>query len=84
MTVALQVDNPSGGADPWNGENAYPKPGETVTVQVRFGYSWGQRGYALNPSKVNEILIFTGKPKAEQSFRVESVVAGGAPGESRR
>ena len=82
ITVCLRVDNDGDWTqNPWSSEVAYPKPGETVTVKVRFGYSWGKPGYKLNPAKINEILIFSGKSQNEQSFRVDSVQAGGSPGE---
>jgi beta-glucanase (GH16 family) len=80
--VSLRVDNEGDWtANPWNSETLWLKPGESGTVRVRFGYSWGNPGFALDPGKVNQILVFVGKAEQEQSFRLESLVAGGAPGE---
>jgi len=82
IVACLRVD---GDADwklnPWNAEHSDLKPGATETVQVRFGYSWGKRGYALNPAKVAQVLVFLGKSDASQSFRIEAIEAGGSPGE---
>ena len=67
--------------DPWNGENVYLKPGATGTVRVRFGYSWGKPGYPVKPAAIARVLLFAGKVDAEQSFKIESLQAGGSPGE---
>lgn len=80
--VCLRVDNEGDWTtNPWNSETLWLNPGEGGTVRVRFGYSWGQPGYALDPAKVNQLLVFVGKSDREQSFRVETVVAGGRAGE---
>jgi beta-glucanase (GH16 family) len=81
--VSLRVDNPGDWkTSPWNGENAYLKPGETRTVVVHFGYSWGKKGFALDPAKISQVLVFMGNPKTDQSFRIESITTGGEPGEA--
>lgn len=83
ITVCLRVDNAGDWTQaPWNGENLYLKPGASGTVRVRFGYSWGKRAYALKPAAVIKVMLFTTKSDAEQSFRIESVEAGGTPGEA--
>ena len=82
MTLSLRVDNDGNWQDnPWSCEHIALSAGETGTVRVRFGTSWGKPGFALNPAKVIRLLLFIGKVKTEQSFRIESVVAGGSPGE---
>jgi beta-glucanase (GH16 family) len=82
IVVCLRVDGDlDWKLNPWNGENADLKPGATETVRVRFGYSWGKRGYAIDPAKVVQVLVFLGKSDAGQSFRIESIEAGGLPGE---
>ena len=79
----LRVDNAGDWRDgPWNCESLWLKPGATGKVSVIFGYSYGQKpGFALNPAAVVNILMFTMKSDAEQSFRLESLVAGGPTGE---
>lgn len=82
LSLALRVDNEGDWTtNPWNSESAYPKPGESVTIRVRFGYSWGQPGFALDTARVSQVLVFLTKPTSEQSFRLESLTAGGEPGE---
>jgi beta-glucanase (GH16 family) len=82
VTVCLRVDDDGDWkSNPWNAENGTAAPGETVTVRVRFGTSWGKPGYALRPAKVTRLLLFTSQPKTPESFRIDSIVAGGSPGE---
>jgi beta-glucanase (GH16 family) len=82
VVACLRVD---GDADwklsPWNSENGDLAAGSTQTIRVRFGYSWGKRGYAINPARVAHVMVFLGKSDAPQSFRVEAIEAGGTPGE---
>ena len=80
--VSLRIDNAGDWTtNPWNSETAWLKAGESATVRIRFGYSWGKPGFALDPAKVTQLLAFVGKAEQEQAFRIESLVAGGAPGE---
>jgi beta-glucanase (GH16 family) len=81
--VNLRVDNAGDWKkNPWNTESTYLKPGETKTVNVIFGYQYGKKpGYKLDPSKVVNLLLFTGKVKADSSFRIESIMAAGDAGE---
>ncbi|HEX2949137.1 MAG TPA: glycoside hydrolase family 16 protein [Armatimonadota bacterium] len=82
ISVCLRVDNDGDWQkNPWNAEVLWLQPGATGTVRVRFGYSWGQPGYALKSAQVNRILLFAGKADSEQSFTVTSVTAGGTPDE---
>ncbi|HSU67953.1 MAG TPA: glycoside hydrolase family 16 protein, partial [Tepidisphaeraceae bacterium] len=82
IQLSLRVD----GADepsrnPWNSEFEVIPPGQTKSVRVRWGYSFGHRGYMPNTAKIVRVLLFTGKAAADESFRVEAVEAGGLPGE---
>jgi len=79
----LRVDNAGDWhAQPWNCEQVWLKPGETGTVRVIFGFSYGHNpGYALKQGAVTNIAMFTGKSAVAQSFRIESLTAGGAAGE---
>jgi len=75
----VRVDNAGDWKDsPWNSEQAYLKPGETKTITVIFGHSYGHKpSYALKSAEITQVLFFTGKSKVPQTIRVESVVAGG-------
>jgi len=80
--VSVRLDNEGDWTtNPWSSETLWVGPGQTGTVRVYFGYSWGKPGFALNPAKVTQLLVFVGKADQEQSLRIESIVAGGAPGE---
>lgn len=82
IDLALRVDNAGDWKQsPWNSEHVGIKPGETREVRVRFGYSFGQPGYALDPKRVPQVLVFVGSSSAEQVFVIESLAAGGKPGE---
>ena len=83
LSLALRVDNAGDWHDnPWNTENVTLEPGASGTVRVLFGYSYGHKpGYALKPASVVNLLLFTGKSDAVQSFRLESLTAGGPAGE---
>ncbi|MGD0088530.1 MAG: glycoside hydrolase family 16 protein [Planctomycetota bacterium] len=81
--VNIRVDNPGDWHDnPWNCEQLWLDPGASGTLSVIFGYSYGRKpGFALKPAAINNILIFTGKAKEQESFRIESLVAAGPAGE---
>jgi len=82
ITITVRVDEDGDWTkNPWNAENIILKPRETQSIRVRFGYSWGKRGFALHSKRVARVLIFTTRSNVEQSFRVESLSAGGRPGE---
>jgi len=83
LTVILRVDNAGEWSkEPWNTESVGLKPGETRTAKVIFGYHYGLKpGYKLDPSKVVQVLFFTGKVTQPLSFRIESITAAGATGE---
>ncbi len=80
--VTMRVDDDGNWKDsPWNVMSKSIKPGKTENVVVIFGYSEGKPAHKLNSTAVKRILIFTGKAKADESFRIESIVAGGDTGE---
>ncbi len=84
LSLALRVDNAGRWQDnPWDTETVTLPPGATDTITTIFGYSYGRKpGYALKPSAVVDVLLFTGKSSQAQSFRIESLVAGGSSGEA--
>lgn len=83
LTLALRVDNAGDWRDnPWNTESITLAPGASGVVTVIFGRSYGHKpGYALKPAAVVGLLLFAGKSDAPQSFRIESLTAGGPAGE---
>ncbi len=83
LLVALRIDNAGEWKDnPWNTEQATIKPGSSSVIKIIFGHQYGQKpGYALNPSAVVNVLLFTGKVKDEAKIRLESLVAAGPAGE---
>lgn len=82
IDVTLRVDNPGDWkTNPWNAEHAGIAPGGSGTVRVRFGYSFGKAGFALDPKRVNQVLVFVGGKAEAQSFRIQALTVGGKPGE---
>ena len=57
-------------------------PGESGTVKAVFGYQFAQRGFPLNPKRIVNILLYAAHVEKVTSFRIESLVAGGLPGET--
>ncbi len=84
LSIALRVDNGGDWRDnPWNTESVSLAPGQTGTITTIFGYSYGQKpGYALRPAAVVNLMLFAGKSETVQSFRIESLTAGGPAGET--
>ena len=81
LAISLAVDNKPDGAHR-NTEGASIKPGATGTIKVIFGYAYGKKpSYALKPEAVQDVLLFTGKSKEAQTFRIESIHAAGPAGE---
>lgn len=82
IDVTLRIDNAGDWkANPWNAEHLGLKPGESRSVRVRYGFSFGKEGYALDPKRVVQALVFVNGGSAEQVFVIESLEAGGKPGE---
>src|SRR6185436_20114834 len=79
----LRVDNGEDGApgNPWNGELTRIEPGGSGVVSVRFGSSYGKKGYALDPAKIARIVVSLGKPSGPMQWRIDGLIAAGLPGE---
>ncbi|MEC5128782.1 glycoside hydrolase family 16 protein [Verrucomicrobiales bacterium BCK34] len=84
LPVSLRVDNKGHWKEaPWSNESIRLDPGQTGTVVVVFGYSYGMKpSFTLDRSKVTQLLFFA--PGAEQSrrFVVRSITVAGEPGET--
>jgi beta-glucanase (GH16 family)/uncharacterized cupredoxin-like copper-binding protein len=80
VTVALRVDNAGDWKqNPFNTESVEIAPGETRSIKVTFGRSYGGNpGFALDASKVTGLRIFAVNPKAEAAVRVLGLKAVGA------
>ncbi len=82
INAALRVDNPGGnvgGREPWNAEKIRIRPGQTETVRVKFGQSWGSPGYDLNPAGVIRVLVYAEGPPADTRLLVNKVATYGQP-----
>lgn len=84
LRLNLRVDNAPADGEPtrWNCEIVNVAPGASATAKVIFGYAYGFRpAYPIKPDRVSAVLLFTEKSDAAQSFRIDSLVAAGPPGE---
>ncbi len=85
IVICLRIDNDGDWRDgPFDGENLSLDPGRVGVLEVIFGYSWGkQPAFKLKSDAVVRLLLFAGKSEnAEQSFRIDSIEAGGHSGET--
>lgn len=75
LNVALRADNPGDWRQsPWNTGNIWIAPGETKTLKVVFGQSFGHPGYALDASRVSNVKLFVERPKADAAILMGPVV----------
>ena len=83
LTLTLRVDNAGDWKDnPWDAENVTLAPGEAGTITTIFGYSYGHKpSYALKPSAVTNLMLFTSKTDKPLSFRLVSVSVAGPANE---
>lgn len=83
LALGLRLDNPDDWQKkPFNTENINLKPGEAGVIHLIFGHSYGKKkAWPLKPEAISQILFFASKSDAEQTFRIESLVAAGSPGE---
>lgn len=83
VNLNLRVDNAGPHKDaPWNCEGKKIDPGQTKTILVYFGHSYGfRKGYNLKPEQVTQILFFTNKTDNEYSFRISDIKGAGWVGE---
>lgn len=83
LLLCMRVDNPHKWAkSPWNTECLRIQAGQSKTVKVLFGHSYGfNPSYPLKPKNVVAILLTAGKSDVPQSFRIEIISVDGAAGE---
>jgi len=75
MRLSLRVDDATGETATGS---AVVKPGETASIPVYLDYSGKSK---LKSSAIKSVLVFGTKAKDAQTFRVDRLVAAGAPGE---
>lgn len=73
VSVALRVDN-KGPGEPYNTEAAKIAPGETKTIVVKFGFSYGGNpAFQLDPGAIVAMQVFAAKPGVDGSFVIKSI-----------
>ena len=73
-SFGMRVDNPGAdGRKNCNSENISLKPGETKTVKVTFGKSWGNKGFDLDTANVVNIMIIG--PSKEAKVTIDNLKA---------
>ena len=84
IAVVVRVENGEAGApgDQWNGESARIEPGGSGVVAVRFGYTAGKKGFALDPARITRVVVSIGKPSGAMNWRIDGVAVAGLPGEA--
>jgi beta-glucanase (GH16 family) len=79
ISATLRLDN-AGGKGSCAGV-VYLKPGESGTARAYYA-SPSKGSDPVNPAQISRILLFVGKnEKVARSFRIESILAGGNPGD---
>ncbi|MAX23768.1 MAG: hypothetical protein CMJ19_04615 [Phycisphaeraceae bacterium] len=74
MTFGLRVDNPgANGREHCNSENITLNPGQTKTITVTFGKSWGNKGFDIDTSNITQLLIVG--PSKQASVAVANIKA---------
>lgn len=74
LNVNLRADNPGDWRkSPWNTGNSWIGPGQTATVKVVFGQSYGNPGYALDPARISNLKLFVANPKTDAAILVRNV-----------
>lgn len=77
--VGLRADNPGDWKkEPWNTETIYLNPGQTKTIKLTFGKSFGNKGFALDAGNISNVQIFGVEPKDGGTILVDHVKAFGA------
>ena len=81
VTVCLRVDNLGDWRkEPWNVEKVALKPGESQTIQVVFGKSYGGKpSFALDSGNIIAFRVFAEKPKQTATVIVKNLKAFGTP-----
>ncbi len=83
LRIEMRVENKGDWRNkPWNVEVLRVLPGKTQQLKVLFGHHYGYNpGFKLDPSAVTQVALYFEHPEETRSYRIESIVAGGEPGE---
>ena len=82
VRLSLRVDDDGPWqSEPYSAEKISVKPGQSGTISTIFNYKWSKKDYALKSDRITKLIFFSGKGASEQKFRIETIQAGGAPGE---
>ncbi|HCD33193.1 MAG TPA: hypothetical protein DER01_12360 [Phycisphaerales bacterium] len=75
LLLCMRLDNPHNwGKSPWSSECLRINAGQSTTIKVKFGRSYGfQPSYPLKPENIIAILFVAGKAEHAQTFRIEKV-----------
>lgn len=74
LNINLRADNPGDWKkSPWNTNNLWIAPGESKTLKVTFGQSYGNPAYPLDASRVSNIKLFAANPKTDASILVRNL-----------
>jgi Beta-glucanase/Beta-glucan synthetase len=74
LNLNLRVDNPGDWRkSPWNTENVWIGAGETKTLKLTFGRSYGRAGFALDPARITAIKFFAAQPKETSTVLVKAL-----------
>lgn len=81
VRVAVRVDNTTHPEDSqeYNSEVALLGPGETSTLEVTFGQSYGSPGFALDPTRVESISILAVSPAEPATLQIRSLAPSTSP-----
>jgi hypothetical protein len=72
--VAMRVDNDGDWTtNPWSSDSIQLDPGETKTLKIVFGQSFGQPAFKLDPAHVTAIKIFVAKPTQAVTFQLSNL-----------
>jgi len=75
-----RIDNPGDWrSTPWNVNAQTLSPGDTKTIRVTFGESYGNPTHQLDPTQVKQLLVFVEKPAGEVKVRIDKIQAVGKP-----
>jgi acetyl esterase/lipase len=74
VKVSFRVDNAGDWhSSPWNAEVDAVAPGETKTINITFGRSYGGPGFALDPARIVAVGICVPSPTENAELRIDSI-----------